>query len=147
MTRALLMRMLRVVTVGGAATAVDTLVLAALYYGYGLGAGTAALCGSLVGGAVNFVLNRTWVFGATAGAWWRQALLYATLVVGGGALVGAVVVSTLHSFGIPVLLAKCGSIGIVLVAWTYPMSARVVFRDAARQRSAGSRPQLIARNR
>ncbi len=132
MTR-LLFRLLRVVAAGGLATAIDSFVLATLYYVYALNAGTAALCGSLAGGALNFVLNRKWVFRATAGAFWRQAILYATIVVGGGAVISAGVVAGLHGVGIPVMLAKLGAIGIVLVAWTYPMSARVVFRasDAA----------------
>jgi putative flippase GtrA len=139
--------MLRVVTVGGIATATDTVVLAVLYYGYALSAAKAAVVGSLVGGAVNFLLNRSWVFGATAGTWWRQAVLYATIVVGGGAVLGGGVVAGLHAFGIPVLLAKCAAIGLVLVTWTYPMSARVVFRDAARRpRAAGSSPQLVSRS-
>ena len=131
--RALLTRLLRVVMAGGIATALDTLVLAALFFAYDVSAGQAALCGSLAGGAVNFVLNRKFVFGATQGDWRRQALLYAVVVVGGGAIVSAVAVAAMHGVGIPVMLAKLGAIGVVLVAWTYPMSARVVFRvrDAA----------------
>lgn len=73
-------------------------------------------------------LNRKFVFGATQDRWWRRALLYATIVVDGGAVVSAIAVATMHALGIPVMLAKLGAIGIVLITWTYPMSARVVFR-------------------
>jgi putative flippase GtrA len=133
-------RLVRVVLAGGIATAVDALVLGILYFACDVPAGRAALAGALAGGAVNFVLNRTWVFSVT-GSWWRQALLYGMVVVG-GAVLGSAIVATVHGFGVPVMLAKVAAIGIVLVAWTYPMSARVVFasRDAGcSPRTAGAR--------
>jgi putative flippase GtrA len=131
MTGLMLDRLVRVVIAGGGATAIDTIVLAALYYGVDVAPGSAAVLGCLAGGAVNFVLNRRWVFGATDGAWLRQAALYAGIIVGGGAVISGLTVAALHVASLPLLLAKVGAIGIVLVAWTYPMSARVVFRARA----------------
>ena len=130
MTTAAMTRMVRVAVAGGGATAIDTLVLLALYRLAGVAAGSAAVCGCLVGGAVNFVVNRRWVFRAAAAALWKQAVLYAIVIVGGSALVTGTIVAGLHRLGMSLVIAKLAAIGIVLVGWTYPMSARVVFRNA-----------------
>jgi putative flippase GtrA len=67
------------------------------------------------------------VFRARDRAWWRQAARYALIVVGGGAVVSGLVVAALVAAHLPLALAKAAAVVIVLCAWTYPMSARVVF--------------------
>lgn len=146
-------RPLRVAATGGIATAVDTAVLVALCWGAGVVPGLAALLGCLAGGALNFAINRRWIFRATDRSWIVQALAYGVIVVGGGAIVSGLAVAAGVAVGLPLLAAKVGAAGVSLVAWTYPISARVVFRCAdariappllARARSCGHEPAIAA---
>jgi putative flippase GtrA len=124
-------RVLRVLVASGAATAADTAVLLLLCWGVGLSAGLAAGAGSVAGGAVNFAINRTFIFGGGAGDWWTQALRYGVIVVLGGAVISGVAVAALVATGLPLLVAKAAAVVLTLVVWTYPMSARVVFAGPA----------------
>jgi putative flippase GtrA len=123
-------RLLRLAIASGVATAADSAVLLVLCWQLGVAPGLAAAAGSLVGGAVNFALGRSWVFRARDRSWWRQAAHYAVVVVGGGAVVSGLAVAALTAARVPLALAKAIAVGVVLVAWTYPMSARVVFAGA-----------------
>lgn len=125
-------RPLRVLIAGGAATACDTIVLMITCWGLGVPPGFAAIAGCLTGGAVNFAINRRWIFAATGASWLPQLARYGVIVVGGGALVSGAVVAALAAAGVPLLVAKASAVMIALVTWTYPMSARVVF-GASRQ--------------
>jgi putative flippase GtrA len=120
-------RPVRVLFASSAATLADTAVLLALCRFVGLGAGAAAAIGSIVGGALNFTINRVLVFGARNAPWSRQAVHYAVIVVGGGAAVSGAAVAALVAMGLPILAAKAVAVIVVLATWTYPMSARVVF--------------------
>lgn len=122
-----LRRMARLVFASGVATAIDTAVLVLLVAIAGVSPGPAAVVGCLAGGAVNFAVSRRWVFGAQARRWWPQALRYGVIVVGGGAIVSGLAVAALAVAGAPLLLAKAIAVGTTMLAWTYPMSARVVF--------------------
>jgi putative flippase GtrA len=121
---------MRLMISSGIATAADSAVLLVLCWQLGLPPGPAAVCGCLVGGAVNFAIGRSWVFRARDRAWWRQAARYAVIVVGGGAVVSGLAVAALVAAGLPLPVAKAAAVVIVLLAWTYPMSARVVFAAA-----------------
>jgi putative flippase GtrA len=120
-------RPVRVLIASGAATTCDTAVLLVLCHVAAWAAGPAAFAGSLAGGVINFVINRTWVFAGGHGGWLGQALRYGVIVVGGGAAVTGGAVAAGVAIGLPVLGAKAVAIGVVLVAWTYPLSARLVF--------------------
>lgn len=120
-------RIARQLVASGCATAADAVVLAALCAVIGVAPGLAGIAASLVGGAVNFALGRGWVFAARDRAWWRQAARYAMVVVVGGAIATGVVIAVLTAWGAPLIVAKSAAVVVVLVGWTYPMSARVVF--------------------
>lgn len=120
-------RLLRLLIASCVATTADSAVLFVLCWRLGAAPGLAATAGALVGGAVNFAIGRAWVFRARDRAWWRQAARYALIVVGGGAVVSGLAVAALVAVHLPLPLAKAAAVVIVLLAWTYPMSARVVF--------------------
>lgn len=126
-----LARVLRLGISSGAATMVDTALLFVLVHATGFAPGPAALLGSLAGGAVNFAINRRWVF-AVGGGWLGQALRYFAIVVGGGAVVSAAAVAALCALGLPLLIAKGAAVLITMAAWTYPMASRVVFAPGVR---------------
>lgn len=118
----------RMLATSTASTAVDVVTLLALAGMLAVPAGTAAVLGCLAGGVVSFVLSRHYVFGAAAGCWKKQLLGYGVLVVLGGALLsGAIVRATVLHLGAPVLLAKGVAATVVMVAWNYPLSARLIF--------------------
>jgi putative flippase GtrA len=115
-----------------AASVVDLATLFTLLHLLHLWPGAAGALGCMAGGAVNFALNRRWVFGDLQrqhGAHWRgQLLRYALLVVLGGALgSGLVIQLTVAGLGLPVIVAKAIAAALVLACWNYPVSARLVF--------------------
>lgn len=117
-------RLFRQLVASGTSTIADTATLLVLVHV--LPAGIAAAIGCFVGGAINFTISRAFVF-RSAGTWWRQAARYAVIVVGGGAVVSGLAVAALVAAHLPLLVAKAIAIVTTLLAWTYPMSARVVF--------------------
>jgi len=123
-------RLLRLLIASCVATAADSAVLFVLCWQLGVAPALATVAGCLVGGAVNFAIGRAWVFRARDRAWWRQAARYATIVIGGGAVISGLVVEALVAAHLPIPLAKAAAVVIVLLAWTYPMSARAVFAPA-----------------
>jgi len=128
-------RLVRLVVASGTATAVDTAVLFGLCRVGGLGPGLAAFVGCVAGGAVNFAINRRWVFSGGARSWLVQAASYGLVVVGGGAVVTGVAVAAGVGLGLPLGVAKAGATVLALVTWTYPMSARVVFAPSPSARA------------
>lgn len=139
-------RLLRVLASGGAATAVDTVVLIVLCGLAGVPAGAAAVAGCLAGGGVNFTIKRRWIFAAAGHRWPAQLLRYGVVVVGGGAVVSGAAVAGLVASGLPVLAAKAITVGLVLVTWTYPLSARLIFAPVAPPPRAARRapPRTLA---
>lgn len=139
-------RLIRVGVASGAATGVDTALLLGLCWLGGIGPGPAAFVASLAGGAVNFTINRRWVFGRRGGPWLAQALAYGLVVVLGGAGLGAVAVAAGVAVGLPLLIAKAAAVVAVLLGWTYPMSARVFGRRSlpAGTGTAGARPHSLS---
>ena len=121
-----------------AASAVDVIALLVLARTTHLAAGVAAALACVLGGAVNFALNRTWVFaddapsarGTRGGNPLRQLALYSLLVVIGGALLGGAVVQLATvTLGLSLLAAKAVSAVLVFVGWNYPVASFVVFNS------------------
>jgi len=118
----------RMALCSSAATAVDLATLCGLIKVFGLWPGAAGVLGCLAGGAVNFALNRKWVFPSSDRRWLGPLLRYGLLVVLGGALVaGGLIQLGIAVLGLPVLLAKGAAAALVLACWNYPVSARLVF--------------------
>ena len=135
----------RQVTASTIATSVDLMMLFALVRVVGLPPAIAAIAAALGGGATNFAIGRCWVFEAR-GPVIDQAVRYAVLVVGGGAIVSGAVVGGLAALGLPLVVAKVLAVGLVMLGWTYPVSARI-FRRRQLQAlacSAGRDLQLTA---
>lgn len=122
-------RLARLVVSSSAASVVDLLTLFTLINLLPIWPGAAGAAGCIAGGAVNFLLNRNWVFTRRSGGWLGQLLRYGLLVVLGGALVAGTMIHVgIVVLGLPVLLAKGVSAALVLTCWNYPISARLVFR-------------------
>jgi len=113
--------------VGGAATAVDLLVLFLCMQGLGWSARAANIPALIAGGLVNFHGNRAFAFRAT-GAVERQAALFvlAELVTLGlnGVLYDAVV-RAMHPAPIPAMVARLVVQNLVFLGWSYPVWRRV----------------------
>jgi putative flippase GtrA len=120
----MLVRGLKLVIASTAAGAVDFVTLFTLVGLAHVAAGVAALIGCLLGGAVNFGINRRWVFAARGAR--------GTLGQGGryfAVLVGGLVHLAVQRLGAPVLTARLAVALLVLFAWNYPVSKHVVFRE------------------
>jgi putative flippase GtrA len=121
-------RLARLALSSVAASVVDLGTLLLLLHLFQLWPGVAGGLGCVAGGAVNFTLNRRWVFDARTGGWLTQLLRYGLLVVLGGALIaGAAIQLAVALLGLPVLLAKGIAAVLVLACWNYPVSSRLVF--------------------
>jgi putative flippase GtrA len=126
------MTKLKAATASVLATVFDVATLLVLVQLARVEAGIAAAIGCLVGGSVNFLLSRRWVFAArkqrAAG---KQLALYGLLVVAGSAvLAGTLVHVATATLGAPLVVAKGAAAALVFVLWSYPISARVVFARA-----------------
>jgi putative flippase GtrA len=111
-----------------AASAVDLVTLLVLARTTQLAVGVSAGVACLLGGAVNFALNRTWVFPTRRGNALKQLALYAILVVIGGALLGGAVVQLATvTLGLSLIVAKAASATLVFVGWNYPIASRFIF--------------------
>jgi putative flippase GtrA len=96
----------------------------------GLAPPTATLLSALVGGAVNFVLSRGWVFRSShRGTLAAQALRYG-LACGGGSLLNAMSLRLALSVtdGVPYVVPRMAMSLLVSVAYSYPMHRWFVFR-------------------
>jgi putative flippase GtrA len=133
----------RQVTSSAIATTLDLLLLIALVHVADLPPAIAATLGAIGGGCANFAIGRIWVFEAR-GSVVGQAVGYAVLVVGGGALINGAIVGGLASVGAPLVVAKVLAVGLVMIAWTYPVSARIFRRRFAAGASlqCGPRPAV-----
>jgi putative flippase GtrA len=125
----MLVRGLKLVISSTAASTVDFMTLAALVGLAHVAAGVAALIGCLLGGAVNFGLNRRWVFRARGpGSLGQGGRYFLFVVLGGAVLVGGLVHLAVQQ-GAPVYAARLAVALLVLFAWNYPVSKHVVFRE------------------
>ena len=118
--------MLRNSIAGAVATASDFAFVSLLVSGLGVSPPFATLLGCVVGGIVNFSVNRSWAFAST-GPVSRMMRRY-VLVSGASALWNAALVSVLlRVFRMPYQLAWWICRGIVYFCWNYPLQKRYVF--------------------
>ncbi len=122
--------LLRSTLAGGAATAVDLLVLFACIHLLGWSPRIASLPALLAGGVVNFHGNRTFAFRATSGSLQRQATLFVlselvTLALNG--ILYDLAVRTLHPGTGGAMVIRLLTQNMVFLAWSFPVW-RVVFR-------------------
>ena len=117
---------------GGAATAVDLLVLFAGIHVFGWSPRIASVPALLAGGAVNFYGNRI-AFRATGGAVEKQAALFVlselvTLALNG--ILYDLAVRTLHPAPALAIALRLVTQNMVFLAWSFPIW-RLVFRAPA----------------
>ncbi|MDQ3336883.1 MAG: GtrA family protein [Myxococcota bacterium] len=125
-----LSRLVRQVTSSTIATTLDLVLLVALVHVANLPPTIAGTVGAIGGGCANFAIGRIWVFEAR-GSVVGQAVGYAVLVVGGGALINGAIVGGLAAAGVPLVIAKVLAVGLVMIAWTYPVCGRIFRRRFA----------------
>jgi putative flippase GtrA len=117
---------------GGAATAVDLVVLFACIHVLGWSPRVASVPALLAGGFVNFHGNRHFAFRATAGRVERQAALFilgelVTLTLNG--ILYDLAVRTLHPGIGGAMVIRLVTQNMVFLAWSFPIW-RLVFRRA-----------------
>jgi putative flippase GtrA len=117
---------------GGAATAVDLIVLFVCIHVLGWSPRVASVPALLAGGFVNFHGNRHFAFRATAGRVERQAALFilselVTLTLNG--ILYDLAVRTLHPGTGAAMAIRLVTQNMVFLAWSFPIW-RLVFRRA-----------------
>jgi len=126
--RAKLATLFRSTLVGGAATAIDLLVLFFCMQALGWSPRAANIPALIAGGVVNFRGNRAFAFRATEGRIERQATLFilAELVTLGlnGVLYDSVV-RALQPGPVPAMIARLVVQNVVFLGWSYPIWRRV----------------------
>jgi|HubBroStandDraft_2_1064218.scaffolds.fasta_scaffold355188_2 putative flippase GtrA len=116
------------------ATALDFATMILLVQGLGASPVLGTAVGASLGGIVNFVLGRAWVFRGQTGRWTEQAVRYA---------VGSACGAGLNAFGehlvngvahVHYVLARVMVSIVVSLAWSFPVQRRIVFRDGEPRR-------------
>lgn len=121
--------MLRNSLAGALATGSDFAFVSLLVSGLGVGAPLATLLGCVLGGIVNFSVNRSWAFAST-GPVSRMMRRY-VLVSAASAVWNALLVSVLLLIPrLPYQLAWWFVRGVVYFCWNYPLQKRYVFAHA-----------------
>lgn len=110
------------------ATAVDFATMIATVELGLCGPVAATAVGALTGATVNFWLSRTWIFAATGGGTFAQALRYAAVSLAslGWNTVGEYV--AVHWLGLQYVMGRVIVAVLVSVGWNYPMHRNFVFR-------------------
>ncbi len=127
--------LLRSFAVGGAATAIDLLVLFLCMQVLGWSAQTANLPALIAGGIVNFHGNRTFAFRATGNGLERQAKLFVLAELVTLALNGVLydaAVRALHPSPCVAMATRLVVQNLVFLAWSFP-AWRLVFRTRERR--------------
>lgn len=110
------------------ATAVDFALTIVLKEFLGVGYLLASILGTLSGGVVNFLVNRSWVFKAKEGRIHFQAAKYVMVWLGNLVLVsGGVLVLTRYG-GINYIVSKVTTSLLVGVFYNYVLQKRFVFK-------------------
>lgn len=117
---------LRFAAAGVLGTACHYLVLLALSAGAGVAPGPAAACGALVGAAVNYWLNRNFIFRSERRH--AEALPRFAAMALFGALLNGLIVGALARLGLHVMAAQVCATLLVLVL-NYVMSKKWIFRS------------------
>ena len=87
----------------------------------------ASITGTVTGGAVNFYVNRKWVFESESTAIKRQILKYILVWTGNLIIVTAGVFVLTHSFNLNYVLAKVLSSVLTGVSYNYIMQKQFIF--------------------
>jgi putative flippase GtrA len=119
------------------ATLVDFGTMSLLVSGFGLNPVPATAIGAACGGLSNFVLGRTWIFGAQAGGAGPQAVRYVLVSAAslGWNTLGEYVVC--NRLGVQYLLARAIVAVVVSLAWNFPLQRSFVFGGAHRPATSG----------
>ena len=139
---AALLRLLRAGVAGIGATLADLGALAFLSSVIGLNVRVASLPALLLGGIVNFLLNRSFAFRANRGPLLRQIALYAAVEGVALALNGVLFDFVIRTYPVthhayPLVRLATGH--LVFLLWSYPLWSRVfVAADGADRRNRGT---------
>ena len=120
------------------ATLVDFSIMIALVSAAGLPPVAATAIGAACGGATNFSLGRRWIFKASAGRSWSQAVRYLLVSTTSLALnsLGEWIAHDL--LGGQYIVARAVVAFVVSLAWNFPMQRYFVFGKAAQDRERGA---------
>ncbi len=88
----------------------------------------ASLVGNVLGGIINFMLGRHWVFSAKQANGFRQAEKY-FLVWMGNLLLNTCGMYLFTKFGLYYLVTKIGTSLAVAIGYNYPLQKRYVFKN------------------
>jgi len=110
------------------ASATDYLVTVLMVSGFYFNAVAGSIMGTTVGGVVNFLMGRQWVFNAGRDKTYYQALRYMLVWTGNLLLNGAGVYLLTKPLGLHYMIAKVAVSVLVAVGYNYPMQKRFVFK-------------------
>lgn len=109
------------------ATAFDLAITVALVSGVGIAAPLAGATGSVVGGGINFTLNRRWAYNATARGWRRQVMRYLLVWCGYVLLSYGLLGFGVDVIGWHYLPVKLAVMALLAVGWNHLLHRRYVF--------------------
>jgi putative flippase GtrA len=109
------------------ATAFDLAITVALVSGAGIAAPLAGATGSVVGGGINFTLNRRWAYNATARGWRRQVMRYLLVWCGYVLLSYGLLRLGVDMIGWHYLPVKLAVMALLAVGWNHLLHRRYEF--------------------
>ncbi len=109
------------------ATIGDLALSVGLTSGLAVAGPVAGAAGSVLGGAINFVVNRHWAYAAARQAWKRQAIRYTLVWCGHVMLTYALVRFGIDVLGLPFLPVKVITMVLLAVGWNHRLHRRYVF--------------------
>ncbi|MFT3827546.1 MAG: GtrA family protein [Chitinophagaceae bacterium] len=111
------------------ASATDYLVTVLLVSGLHFYPVAGSITGTTIGGVVNFLMGRHWVFGTGDERPYNQAMRYLLVWVGNLLLNAGGVYLLTGPMGLHYMIAKVTISVLVAVGYNYPMQKRYVFRN------------------
>jgi putative flippase GtrA len=117
--------LLRFLLVGGAATALQYLIMAALIHGVAMEAVLASGIGFVLSAVFNYWANARFTFRTGGGH--RQSLPRFIVTLGAGCAINVVVLYVLTRLGVSLVLSQLLTTGVVLI-WNYTINAVWTFR-------------------
>lgn len=126
----------RTVVSSAAATGSDFALVAVMVSGFALWAPAATFVGCVLGGIVNFTVNRIWAFASDAPTG-PQALRYLFVTTSSAVLNSGLVAVFLLLPGVPYVIAWWLVRGAVFATWSFPLNRDYVFLRSTR-RGAGA---------
>jgi putative flippase GtrA len=120
--------LLRFLLVGGTATALQYLIMAALIHAFGMDAVVASGVGFVISAVFNYWANARFTF--RSGSTHRQGIPRFLVTLGAGVLINVVVLYGLTHLGLSLILSQLITTGVVLI-WNYTINAIWTFRRQA----------------